>query len=160
MIKVLSKNLILYFENLFPFKSKKVSNKKYSVLLSIGGNIGNVKWRFKKLFNKIKDSKRVNIIKTSPILENPPFGFIEQNRFFNGVILVKTNMHIKSFFRYIVYLEDYFGRVRSFKNAPRTLDIDIVFFDKIIYKKNGLEIPHPKWQERRSVLIPLIFLKD
>jgi 2-amino-4-hydroxy-6-hydroxymethyldihydropteridine diphosphokinase len=160
MIRILNRDFKLYFENFYPYKKKRVSNKKYSVLLSIGGNIGNVKWRFKKLFNKINSSKRVNIIKTSPILKNPPFGFIEQDDFFNALILVKTDMYVESFFRYVEYLENYFKRERSFANAPRTLDIDIVFFDKIAYRKNGLTIPHLKWQERSSVLIPLIFLKD
>jgi 2-amino-4-hydroxy-6-hydroxymethyldihydropteridine diphosphokinase len=40
------------------------------------------------------------------------------------------------------------------------MDIDIIFFDKMVYSKNSLTIPHLKWQERNSVIIPMIFLKD
>ncbi len=160
MKKVLTKDLELYFENFFPYKRDKNSNKNHSILISIGGNIGDVKKRFKRLFLKIKSNKKVDIIKTSPILKNPPFGFLNQPNFFNAVMILKTNMYIKEFFKYLVYLENFFKRERLFKNSPRTLDIDIIFFDKIIYNKNNLTIPHQKWQERSSVVIPMIFLKD
>lgn len=160
MRKKLTKELELYFENFFPYKSNVKSNKKHFVLIGIGGNVGDVKNRFKKLFFKIKNDKRVDIIKTSPILKNPPFGFLNQPDFFNAVILLKTNMYLKECFRYLMYLENFFKRERLFKNSPRTLDIDMIFFDKIVYNKNNLTIPHPRWQERSSVIIPMIFLKD
>jgi len=159
MKKVLNKDLTLFFEKFYPCKRMKLG-KRHKVLVSIGGNVGDVKFRFKKLFNKIQKDKRVNIVKTSPILKNPPFGFKEQNYFYNAVILLETDMYIKEFFKYIMYLENFFKRERLFKNAPRTLDIDIIFFDKITYNKNNLQIPHAMWQSRESVLIPLIFLKD
>jgi len=160
MKKVLSKDLELYFENLFPYKRDKPSNKKHLVLIGIGGNVGNVKRRFKKLFFKMKIDRRVDIIKTSPILKNPPFGFLNQATFLNAVMMIKTNMYLKELFKYLMYLENFFKRDRLFKNSPRTIDIDIIFFDKIVYNKNNLTIPHMRWQNRSSVIIPMLFLKD
>ena len=56
-------------------------------------------------------------------------------------------------------LEKRFARRRSFANAPRTLDLDIIFFDKRVVKSEKLTIPHANWSERQSVLIPLAGLK-
>ena len=56
--------------------------------------------------------------------------------------------------------EGKFGRVRSFKNAPRTLDIDIVFFGGLKMRTPRLEIPHPRWKERDFVITPLLDLLE
>ena len=59
----------------------------------------------------------------------------------------------------LLHVEKVFGRKRSFKNAPRTLDLDIIFFDNQTIKQKDLIIPHPKWEERLSVKVPLSELK-
>lgn len=160
MKKILSENLTLYFENFFPYHRKKISNKRYITLIGVGGNIGDVKRRFKKLFLKLYFDRRVDILSTSAILKNPPFGFLDQPYFFNAVVLLKTNMSLRVFFKFIMHLEKRFKRERLFKNSPRTIDIDIIFFDKISYQREDLQIPHPKWHERESVIIPMLYLKD
>ncbi|WP_234697103.1 2-amino-4-hydroxy-6-hydroxymethyldihydropteridine diphosphokinase [Nitrosophilus alvini] len=159
MIKNLSGELVLYYCNLFPYVSKKCVKKRNSVLIGIGGNIGDVKRRFKKLLFRLQKNPKISVEATSPILKNPPFGFLEQNDFFNGVIKLSTDMNMYEFLKYVLYLEKSFGRVRTFKNAPRTLDIDIIFFNNIKIDKKNLQIPHPKWKERESVVIPLLYLR-
>ena len=52
-------------------------------------------------------------------------------------------------------IENKLGRVRTYKNAPRIIDIDILFFNKEIIKQNNLQIPHPHLQQRRFTLVPL-----
>ncbi len=132
----------------------------FKVLLSIGGNIGDTTKRFQKLFRRIQRDNNFNLVETSPILKNPPFGYLQQDHFFNAVILLETRIFPKSFLRRILYFEKIFGRERSFKNAPRTLDIDIVFFDGFKIRSRDLTIPHREWQKRSSVIIPLIHLGD
>ena len=63
-----------------------------------------------------------------------------------------------SFLKRILYLEKRFGRDRAFRNAPRTLDIDIIFFDDFEIATKKLIVPHRDWENRDSVLIPLINL--
>ncbi|MBD3799176.1 MAG: 2-amino-4-hydroxy-6-hydroxymethyldihydropteridine diphosphokinase [Epsilonproteobacteria bacterium] len=94
-------------------------------------------------------------IRSGVILRNPPFGFLDQNDFDNTVIEVATSLTPRVFLRLIWRIEKRFGRRRSFANAPRTLDLDILFFDnrKIITKE--LSVPHPHWDKRSSVMIPL-----
>ncbi len=98
--------------------------------------------------------------KTSAILQNPPFGFLEQDDFFNAIIVFKTSLGPKAFLKFLLHVEKIFGRKRSFKNAPRTLDLDIIFFDDIKYSQKNLEIPHPSWSKRDSVVLPLLSMKE
>ena len=158
MQKNLSKSLRLFFYNNFPRKYKKRSKKKYLVTIGIGGNIGNTKKRFNKLLlNLLKDS-RFDIKATSPLLINPPFGYLDQNDFLNGIIQLKTNLAPNEFLKAMQIYENRYGRKRSFQDAPRTLDIDIIFFaNKKINTKN-LIIPHKDWANRESVIIPLNYI--
>ncbi|MCK9454463.1 2-amino-4-hydroxy-6-hydroxymethyldihydropteridine diphosphokinase [Sulfurimonas sp.] len=132
------------------------SSHKYVATVGIGGNVGDVRRRFNHLFVYLKKEKRVSLLKTSLILKNPPFGFVNQSDFFNSIIMLKTNMQPKFFLGYLMRLEKKFARKRSFANAPRTLDLDIIFFDNRVVKTPKLQIPHEKWFERDSVLIPLM----
>ena len=158
MIKKLNKKLTLYFKYNFPKKFKYLSSKRYLVTIGIGGNIGNMKRRFDKLLLTLKEDNRFDILLTSPLLKNPPFGFIDQDYFINAIIKLKTNLYIKEFLRIIQRLEYRFKRTRSFKDAPRTLDIDIIFFDNKKINTKKLTIPHKSWYKRDSVLIPLKYM--
>ena len=64
-------------------------------------------------------------------------------------------MQAHAFLDYLMRLEKKFGRRRSFANAPRTLDLDIIFFDNRVIKTKKLSVPHPSWSKRESVVIPL-----
>ena len=138
---------------------KAKSFHRYSVTVGIGGNIGDVKRRFEHLFVYLKKDRRVELVKTSLILKNPPFGFSNQDDFFNSIIVLKTNMQPVSFLDYLMRLEKKFARKRSFANAPRTLDLDIILFDNRVVNLPKLQIPHAVWFIRESVLIPLMDMK-
>ncbi len=142
----------------FKTTCREKSSHRYRVTVGVGGNVGDVKRRFEHLFNYLKRDKRVELLQTSLILKNPPFGFIEQDDFFNSIIVLKTSMQPMPFLKYLMRLEKKFARKRSFANAPRTLDLDIIFFDNRVVKMPNLHIPHPQWSQRESVLIPLMDL--
>lgn len=159
MKKNLDSNNTLIFQNNYPYISKKLSSKPYRATLGIGGNIGNTRRRFNHLFYFLKRSKVVDIVETSPILKNPPFGYLAQEDFYNSLIIVKTCLQPKALLRYILHVEKKFGRKRSFPDAPRTLDIDMIFFENVEINSKELTVPHPSWQSRTSVIIPLLYLK-
>jgi 2-amino-4-hydroxy-6-hydroxymethyldihydropteridine diphosphokinase len=159
MKKVLNSNLTLFNIKFFSYQRFYKSNKRYNILISIGANVGNIQRRYKKLFLLLKEDKRIDVIETSPLLKNPPFGFIEQNDFVNAVIYLKTNMAFREFFKYMFNLEKKLGRVRTFKNAPRKIDIDLIFFDNLKIDKGYVTVPHYDWQNRVSVILPLSLLK-
>lgn len=99
--------------------------------------------------------RRVDLLATSLILKNPPFGYTNQDDFFNSIIVLQTNMRPKQLLDYLLRVEKKFQRKRSFADAPRTLDLDIVFFNNEIINTPTLCIPHHGWGKRESVLIPL-----
>lgn len=150
-------------DGLITFKNLRYANKsgakslhRFVATVGLGGNVGDVKRRFEHFFVYLKRDKRAELLYTSLILKNPPFGFVNQDDFFNSIIVLKTSMQPKRFLDYLMRLEKKFARKRSFANAPRTLDLDIIFFDNRAIKTPKLQIPHAKWFERESVLIPLM----
>jgi len=154
----LSSNLTLYFTKNFPTKRVYNSNKKHTIVVGVGGNIGNLFKRFNKLYIYLKKSNSFDIIQTAPILKNPPFGFLEQNDFFNTIIVLKTNLTPHQALKQLLRIEKKFKRKRAFKDSPRTLDLDIIFYDKISINKKDLIIPHESFYKRESVLIPLSYI--
>jgi 2-amino-4-hydroxy-6-hydroxymethyldihydropteridine diphosphokinase len=155
----LSESLTTFKSLRFGTKPTILSSKRYQATIGIGGNIGDVRRRFEHLLITMQRDKRVDIRRTSLILKNPPFGFTDQDDFFNSIIVVSVNMQPRAFLDYLMRLEKKFGRRRSFANAPRTLDLDIIFFDNRIIKTPRLTIPHPDCLNRESVLIPLASIK-
>jgi len=142
----------------FPAKIKK-SNKPHKALIGIGCNMGNCIRRFKKLYHFLNSHPKIDIIQTSIIYKNPPFGYLDQDDFYNSILIIKTNFSPFELLNFLLYTEKKFGRIRSFKNAPRTLDLDIIMFDELKINTKRLIVPHPFFKKRDSVLIPLV-LKD
>jgi len=157
--KNLTKDLILISSPHFPYNTSGNSRMKHKALLGIGGNVGDVLRRFEHLYWYMKASKFVHIIESSPVLKNPPFGFLEQDDFLNALMLVETNLSPRQLLRYVLRIEKKFGRRRLFKDGPRTLDIDLIFYEDIKMESKVLTLPHPAWMERASVLIPLSMMK-
>ena len=155
----LNKNLQIFKSLHFGCSKKSTTLHRFTATIGIGGNVGDVKRRFEHFFIFFKKDKRVELVKTSLILKNPPFGYEDQNDFFNSVIILKTSMKAKSFLDYLLRVEKKFARKRSFANAPRTLDLDIIFFDNIVINTPKLQIPHKSWFKRNSVVIPLMDIR-
>jgi 2-amino-4-hydroxy-6-hydroxymethyldihydropteridine diphosphokinase len=95
------------------------------------------------------------ITRQSSIYETAAWGNEQQDDFLNQVIIVETNLDAHSALDNILEIENKLGRKRSVKNAPRTIDIDILFFNKALLNEENLKIPHPEIQNRRFVLVPL-----
>ena len=132
---------------------------RHRALLGIGGNIGDVLRRFMHLFVYLQRQRKVHIVETSPLLKNPPFGFLDQSDFLNGLMLIETDMTPRQLLQYVLRVEKKFGRKRLFKDGPRTLDIDLIFYENITMESEVLTLPHPGWMQRASVLIPLAKMK-
>ena len=145
----------LFFPKVFDFRP----DFKNSVILGLGGNIGDVKKRFNGLHFKLSRDTRFHVVENSALLINEAFGFKEQADFTNAVMLVQTSLAARQILKITANLEKRFGRVRSFKNAPRTLDIDILYFSGRSRNDARLTLPHPGAQSRASVILPLGTMK-
>lgn len=151
----LSPKLTLYRDREFPMCISSKSCLRHTAVVGAGGNVGDVRRRFHHLLTHLRHAKDVDVLATGPILKNPPFGYLEQDDFHNTVLAISTSMQPRAFLRFLLRLEKKFGRRRSFANAPRTLDLDILFFDGRVINRADLVVPHPHWHERESVVIPL-----
>lgn len=151
--------MMFYNDKFFPIVNKDNKSYKKVVVVGIGGNKGNVRKRFRNLYMYLYKNRLVSISQTSAILQNPPFGYLDQDDFYNAVMVIRTSLSPKAFLKFLLHVEKIFGRTRSFKNAPRTLDLDIIFYDNIRYNDKNLKIPHQNWTERESVVFPLLNLK-
>jgi len=151
----LSPSLTRYKGLRFASRYRQKSAHRYKTIVGVGGNVGDVRRRFEHLFHFLKKDKRVELIETSNILKNPPFGYVDQDDFLNCVIVLRVSMQPMVFLDYLMRLEKKFARKRSFANAPRTLDLDIIFFENRVIRTPRLSLPHPHWFERESVVIPL-----
>ena len=156
--KKLNKNHTLISTPHFPYNTQGKGGNR--ALLGIGGNIGDVLRRFEHLFWYFKRSAFVSVVETAPILKNPPFGYTEQEDFYNSLLLVETKLTPQELLRYVLRVEKHFGRKRSFQDAPRTLDIDIIFYENVTIDTKKLTLPHPGWMKRASVLVPLALMKN
>lgn len=139
----------------FPYYCSTDEDYRYEFVLGLGGNLGCVVKRFEKFFQIFRRDPRFFVLRNSPILRNKAFGYTEQDDFLNAVMIVKTSKQIREVLKILQNYEKKFGRKRSFKNAPRTLDLDILYSDQKTRKDAKLILPHYGAGVRISVIFPL-----
>ena len=124
------------------------------IYLLLGSNMGNSQ---KQLVTADKHIERSigKIIRRSHLYQTAPWGKTDQPDFLNQVIIIETILTADECITAILGIEKKMGRIRTEKNAPRIIDIDILFFNKDIINTKALIVPHPQLQNRRFVLIPL-----
>jgi len=127
----------------------------HKLYLSTGSNLGD------KNSNLLKAKQSISIyigsiIKTSSIYVSEPWGFQSEEQFYNQLLIVETDLLPQEVLREIHKIEKALGRKKTTKQwDSRVIDIDILFYDNVIYSSNSLKIPHPLLQERKFVLLPL-----
>jgi len=126
---------------------------EHIVYLAFGSNMGD---RLANLKSATTNLAPQMILKAkSPVYETPPWGYADQEAFLNQVVKAETYLDPPSLLRHLKRLEKALGRVPTFENGPRVIDVDILFFDDEIINTPPLEIPHPRLHERAFVLVPL-----
>ncbi|HEU4901320.1 MAG TPA: 2-amino-4-hydroxy-6-hydroxymethyldihydropteridine diphosphokinase [Flavisolibacter sp.] len=126
-------------------------NKAY---LLIGGNMGDRKGFLSAAREEI-EKLCGPILQQSSLYETAAWGLEEQNHFLNQVLETGTNLSACDLLKTLLHIEETLGRKRDTRYGPRTIDIDILFFNEAIIHQEGLTIPHPQIQNRRFALVPL-----
>ena len=127
--------------------------KANSVFIGLGTNLGNRHQNLKKALIKLKTF--IKIQHKSSVYESKPVGYKNQPDFFNMVIEGQTKLSPRKLLVQLKKTEKTLGRKKTFKNGPRIIDLDILFYEHTILKRRDLIIPHPEIQNRAFVLIPL-----
>jgi len=120
----------------------------------LGSNMGDRSLLLKEARMQIA-KKAGTILQTSGIYETAAWGKESQPSFLNQVLLIETPLHPEQLMQTLLSIEIEMGRVREEKMGPRTIDLDILFYDELVHNSDTLIVPHPLLQFRRFVLLPL-----
>src|SRR3990172_218123 len=125
----------------------------HTVFIALGSNLGD---RHANLHAAIEAlPPAVEVQRISPIYETEPWGYREQPKFLNMVLQGETELSPRELIAALKNLEALLGRQATFKNGPRVIDLDLIFYDNLVLEEAGLTIPHPGLAERAFVLVPL-----
>lgn len=140
-----------------PFEcvSVKIHRSWHRAYLSVGSNMGDRKKYIEDGVQALRENPKMKHVRVSDIIETKPYGGVEQDDFLNGVIEIETLLEPEELLDVLHEIENSAGRERTLRWGPRTLDLDILFFDKLVYESDTLVIPHPDIQNRTFVLQPL-----
>jgi 2-amino-4-hydroxy-6-hydroxymethyldihydropteridine diphosphokinase len=123
------------------------------VYLALGSNMGSRLANLRAVLNNLTPQMAVK--NKSSVYETPPWGFTQQADFLNQVIMAETYLQPQALLSHLKRLEVALGRVPSFQDGPRLIDIDILFYDDLVLDTPPLVIPHPRMHTRAFVLVPL-----
>ena len=140
-----------------PFGSISVHIKRawHRVYLSIGSNMGDREAYIQSALNALQSKSHTKLCRTSKLLVTSPYGGVEQEDFLNCAVEIRTLLTPGELLDELHGIEAAAGRERKVHWGPRTLDLDILFYDKLIYEDEELIIPHVDLQNRYFVLKPL-----
>ena len=124
------------------------------VYLALGSNLGNRAANLREAVSSL--SPQMEVKAKSKVYETPPWGYTEQEKFFNQVLKVETYLQPELLLKHLKRLEIALGRKASFQNGPRLIDIDLLFYDDLVLNTAALTIPHPHVHERGFVLLPML----
>ncbi len=124
-----------------------------TVYLGLGSNLGDRKKNLQRAVELL--SQHAVIQKVSSVYETEPVSYEEQGNFLNAVCRLSIELKPEALLKLVKKIEAGLGRKPSFPNAPRPIDIDILFYDDEIIADDDLTVPHLKLAERAFVLVPL-----
>ncbi|NWF53516.1 MAG: 2-amino-4-hydroxy-6-hydroxymethyldihydropteridine diphosphokinase [Syntrophaceae bacterium] len=123
--------------------------------IGIGSNLGNKRGNIHRAVKALGADPGNRRVRCSPLYATEPVGKKDQDWFVNGVISLETSLSPRELLELLLGIEKKMGRVRGEKWGPRTIDLDILFYEDQILKEPDLQVPHPRLQERKFVLLPL-----
>ena len=120
--------------------------------IGIGSNLGDRRAYIDKAILALGAASGIRVKRASSIYETDPVSDIPQDKFLNGVLEIETVLSPRELLKELNRIESMLGRRRAVKNAPREIDLDILYYGKEAIKEKGLIIPHPEISKREFVL--------
>jgi 2-amino-4-hydroxy-6-hydroxymethyldihydropteridine diphosphokinase len=125
--------------------------------IGLGANLGNPQITIEQAFLALTKIENTCLVAKSSTIVTKPWQ-AKGPDFVNAVAKIDTALQPEALLQALLNIELQFGRERPFKNAPRTLDLDLLLYDDVVHHSSTLELPHPRMHERAFVLEPLIEL--
>lgn len=135
--------------------SVKISRKWHEAYIAVGSNMGEKRQYIEEALESLKTTPGCRLEKVSNLIETEPYGMKEQDVFLNGAVKMSTLLTPRELLVRLHELEQEAGRTREVHWGPRTLDLDILFYDDEIIGEDDLCIPHVDMKNRRFVLEPM-----
>ena len=123
--------------------------------IAFGSNLGDRDKNIQQALAFLKSHPKIKVIKTSSIIETDPEGDPKQGKFLNGAVKIETDLSARQLLQALQDVENKLGRERAVKNGPRTIDLDIIFYNDQTINEPDLIIPHPRWSQRSFVKDPI-----
>jgi GTP cyclohydrolase IV len=125
----------------------------HTVYLALGANLGDRRGNLSAAIQHLREIMEISTI--SSTYETEPVGYLDQPRFLNIVCSGTTGLSARALLKRTQEIEVAIGRQPSFRNGPRPIDIDLIFYDDLHITQEHLTVPHPRMAERAFVLAPL-----
>ncbi|MDR2220789.1 MAG: 2-amino-4-hydroxy-6-hydroxymethyldihydropteridine diphosphokinase [Methylobacillus sp.] len=123
--------------------------------IAIGSNLQDPEQQVLRAFAELNNLPQTQLVAQSALYRTAPVGYADQPDFVNAVAEVRTELQASALLAALFALENAHGRERSFPNAPRVLDLDLLMYDDLEINSPQLTLPHPRMHERGFVLFPL-----
>lgn len=127
-------------------------------IIGIGTNIGDRKKNIEEAISAFSLVPKTEVLRQSKLYETEPVGYADQDSFYNACIEIESELEPNEILGVCLGIEAGFGRVREIKNGPRILDLDVILAENEKIETANLTVPHPRFTERRFVMIPLLEL--
>ena len=127
------------------------------MVISLGSNIEPRRGYLARALDALERFPETHLVAASPVEETEPVGVPEEFRemkFLNQVAIFETSLDARGFSDRMHRVEDELGRVRSVRNGPRTIDIDMIDYEGVVSDDPELTLPHPRARERDFVMRP------
>ena len=131
-------------------------NEIHKAYLSIGSNIGDKKKNLNDAIRLLNNHDKITVAAVSCFYKTQPQNYTDQAWFVNAAVKIETGLDPENLLSEMITLENELDQDgKAFRFGPRVIDLDIIYYDKLILKTDLLEIPHPRMHERCFVLIPI-----
>ena len=124
--------------------------------IGLGSNLEDPQNQLRRAFTDIDKLPDTRVAARSSLYRSAPIGLVDQPDFVNAVAKIATKLTPQALLQALLHIEHQHGRERTFRNAPRTLDLDVLLYDELQLHEHGLTIPHPQMHLRAFVLQPLL----
>lgn len=129
---------------------------EHKAFIGLGSNLSDPVAQVSQALDALNGLPQTRLVKRSSLYRSAPVGYLDQPDFINAVAQVETGLAPHALLDALLALEQECGRTREFRNAPRTLDLDVLLYDDLVHHEHGLTIPHPQMHLRAFVLRPLL----
>ena len=135
--------------------SVEIERARHRAYIALGSNMGDRESYLNTAVRGLGQSQGCRVVRVSEYINTKPYGNTNQDDFLNACLELETLLTPHELLALLQKLENYAGRIRTEHWGPRTLDLDIIFYDDVIISENDLRIPHPEMHKREFVLRPL-----